>query len=116
MWDTEISDTLGNLLVNEHLEHYDYLLKKLKDRGIRIVLTPIAFWGNGWPEPDQPTPGFSYKYGKGASLTNPDAIAAQQNYLYQFMNHVNPYTGIAYKNDPDIIKKAKHLLEIESER
>ncbi|REA64444.1 hypothetical protein DSL64_02525 [Dyadobacter luteus] len=103
VWDTEISDTLGNLLENEHLRLLDYALKKMKDRGIRFVLTPIAYWGNGWPEKDEKTPGFSRKYGKAACLTNPDAIKAQQNYLYQFLNHVNPYTGVAYKNEPDLI-------------
>ncbi len=103
VWDTEISDTLGNLLFNEHLHAFDYLLKKLAERKINYVLTPIAFWGNGWPEPDEPTPGFSARYGKGACLTDPGAIKAQENYLYQFMNHVNPYTRTAYKDDPHLI-------------
>lgn len=103
VWDTEISDAKGNLLENEHLELFDYLIKQLKDRGFNFVITPIAYWGNGWPEPDEDTPGFSNKYGKENSLTNPQAIKAQQNYLAQFLNHVNPYTGIAYKNEPNII-------------
>ncbi|MCF4102557.1 hypothetical protein L1I30_12850 [Gillisia sp. M10.2A] len=103
VWDTEISDAEGNLLENEHLEMFDYLLMKLKERGINYVITPIAFWGNGWPEPDEETPGFSHKYGKDASLTNTEAIKAQQNYLKQFLNHVNPLTGVAYKNDPSLI-------------
>ncbi|MFY9242239.1 MAG: hypothetical protein WAO74_04355 [Polaribacter sp.] len=103
VWDTEISDTLGNLINNQHLETFDYLLKKLKDNNINYVITPIAFWGNGWPEPDSNSPGFSNKYGKGKSLTNPDAIKAQQNYLYQFLNHINPYTEVAYKNEPNVI-------------
>ena len=103
VWDTEISDEEGNLLENEHLEIFDYLLKQLKDRGINFVLTPIAYWGNGWPEPDEDTPGFSNKYGKAESLTDAAAIKAQQNYLAQFLNHVNPYTGNAYKDEPNII-------------
>jgi len=103
VWDTEISDTLGNLLYNEHLHAFDYLLYKLAENNINYVLTPIAYWGNGWPEPDYPTPGFSHKYGKGDCLTNPAAIKAQENYLTQFMNHVNPYTGVAYKNDPHVV-------------
>lgn len=103
VWDTEISDTEGNLLENEHLDAFDYLLSELKKRKINFVITPIAYWGNGWPEPDEETPGFSRKYGKEGSLTHPEAIAAQENYLTQFMNHVNPYTGIAYKNDPNLI-------------
>lgn len=103
VWDTEISDTLGNLLFNENLHAFDYLLKKLGERNINYVITPIAYWGGGWPEPDLQTPGFSHKYGKDNCLTNPLAIKAQENYLYQFLNHVNPYTGIAYKDDPRLI-------------
>ncbi|MCM8568307.1 cellulase family glycosylhydrolase [Gramella jeungdoensis] len=103
VWDTEISDEQGNLLENEHLETFDYLLKQLKDRGINFVITPIAYWGNGWPEPDEDTPGFSDKYGKDKSLTDSEAIKAQQNYLAQFLDHVNPYTGVAYKNEPNLI-------------
>ncbi len=103
VWDTEISDEEGNLIENEHLELFDYLLKKLKERDINFVITPIAYWGNGWPEPDEDTPGFSNKYGKAGSLTDPGAIKAQENYLAQFLNHVNPYTGVAYKNEPNLI-------------
>jgi hypothetical protein len=103
VWDTEISDSLGNLLDNEHLRLFDYLLMRLKERGIRSLITPIAFWGNGYPEPDDKTPGFARKYGKDNCLTNEDAIKAQERYLFQFLNHVNPYTKVAYKDDPDII-------------
>jgi hypothetical protein len=103
VWDTEISDSLGNLVENEHLRLFDYLLMRLKERGIRSLITPIAFWGNGYPEPDDKTPGFARKYGKDNCLTNEDAIKAQERYLFQFLNHVNPYTKIAYKDDPDII-------------
>jgi hypothetical protein len=103
VWDTEISDVEGNLLENEHLDAFDYLLKRLKDHNINYVITPIAFWGNGWPEPDTESPGFSNKYGKDNCLTNEDAINAQQNYLFQFLEHVNPYTGKAYKDDPNVI-------------
>lgn len=103
VWDTEISDTLGNLLYNEHLHAFDYLLSKLAENDINYVLTPIAYWGGGWPEPDPKTPGFSHKYGKADCLTNPEAIKAQENYLTQFMNHINPYTGVAYKDDPHVV-------------
>lgn len=103
VWDVEISDTLGNLLQNEHLRLFDFAVNEMKKRGMKFVITPIAFWGNGWPEPDFETPGFATKYGKAGCLVHPEAIKAQENYLYQFLNHVNPYTGIAYKDDPDVI-------------
>jgi hypothetical protein len=103
VWDTEISDTVGNLVVNEHLALFDHMLGKMKERQMKFILTPIAFWGNGYPDPDEKTPGFARKYGKDNCLTNEEAIKAQENYLFQFLNHVNPRTGIAYKDDPDII-------------
>ena len=103
VWDTEISDSVGNLLGNDHLRLFDYALARMKNRGMKFVITPIAYWGNGWPERDEDTPGFSRKYGKAACLVHPDAIKAQERYLYQFLNHVNPYTALAYKSDPDII-------------
>jgi len=103
VWDTEISDTLGNLLQNEHLRLFDFAIYEMKKRGMRFVITPIAYWGNGWPEPDFPTPGFSHRWGKAGCLVNEDCIRAQENFLYQFLNHVNQYTGVAYKNDPSIL-------------
>ncbi|PRY10007.1 hypothetical protein CLV24_11675 [Pontibacter ummariensis] len=103
VWDTEISDSVGNLLENEHLRLFDYLLAKLKERNIKILVTPIAFWGPGYPEPDEPTAGFSSIYNKQQAVTNEKAIQAQERYLEQFFRHVNPYTGLTYQDDPDII-------------
>ncbi|GAA4335650.1 membrane or secreted protein [Flaviaesturariibacter amylovorans] len=103
VWDVEISDTAGNLLQNEHLRLFDYLLARLKEKRIKILVTPIAFWGNGYPEPDTKTPGFATKYGKGPSVVKEEAFVAQENYLRQFFRHVNPYTGMTYTADPNVI-------------
>ncbi|HZL09101.1 MAG TPA: hypothetical protein VFC65_03820 [Prolixibacteraceae bacterium] len=103
VWDCEISDSIGNLLQNEHLKLLDYLIYCFQQRGVYIFLTPIAYWGNGYPEPEEKLPGFSGKYNKGNVYILPEAIAAQERYLKQFVDHVNPYTGKAYKNDPMIV-------------
>jgi hypothetical protein len=103
VWDTEISDTAGNLLENEHLRLFDFLLAELKKRNIKTIITPIAFWGNGYPERDEATPGFSRKYGKGRATTNDTAIVAQENYLKQFFRHINAYTKQTYVDDADVI-------------
>jgi hypothetical protein len=47
--------------------------------------------------------GFSTFFKKNELGTNPKAIAAQQNYLKQLLNHVNPYTGIALKDEPNML-------------
>ncbi|MGI4762273.1 MAG: hypothetical protein ACRYF0_16305 [Janthinobacterium lividum] len=103
VWDIEITDTLGNLQQNDHLRLLDYLIAKLKARGIKLILTPIAYWGNAYPEPTNTGPGFSSIYDKRAAYTNPRAIRAQENYLGQFLNHRNQYTGLLNRQDPDII-------------
>ena len=103
VWDVEISDSTGNLLANEHLRLFDYLLAQLKKRNIKIIITPIAFWGNGYPENDEKTPGFSTVYGKGRATVDDKAIKAQENYISQFFRHVNPYTKTTYLADNDVI-------------
>ncbi|OUJ72621.1 cellulase family glycosylhydrolase [Hymenobacter crusticola] len=103
VWDIEITDTLGNLQENEHLRLLDYLVAQLKQRGIKAILTPIAYWGNAYPEPTNTGPGFSSIYSKQQAYTNPRAIRAQENYLTQFLNHRNTYTKLLNREDPDII-------------
>ena len=54
VWDTEISDTSGNLLENEHLRLFDFLLAELKKRNIKTIikgfythpLTNLQEWHN----------------------------------------------------------------------
>ncbi|MBY0489380.1 MAG: glycoside hydrolase family 5 protein [Gemmatimonadaceae bacterium] len=103
VWDREVSDTLGTLLINEHLDLFDYLLWKLEQRGIKAILTPIAWWGSGYPEPDPAEPGFSARFPKSEMGRNPRALPPQRRYLEQFVAHVNPYTRKAYGADPNIV-------------
>jgi hypothetical protein len=103
VWDTEISDSTGNLINNEHLRLFDYLLSKLEERKIRIIITPIAFWGNGYPDKDDKTGSFVEKYGKKGAVTIEAAFKAQEKYLAQFFRHVNPYTRKTYGQDQFVI-------------
>lgn len=103
LWDRELSDLQGNLLKNKHLELFDYLLFKLKQKNIKAILTPIAWWGSGYPEPDPVETGFAQKFSKAEMNESKLAIAAQHNYLKQLMNHKNSYTGEVYGQDPNII-------------
>lgn len=103
IWDVEISDLSGNLIENDHLDLLDYLMYKLKERDFKIVLTAMTNFGNGYPEKNQPTGGFSYAYDKCNIHEHPEAIVAQQRYMSQLVKHVNPYTGTAYMNDVDVV-------------
>lgn len=104
VWDVEISDETGNLLENEHLDLLDYTIAKCAERGIKTVITGIAFWGNGWPEPDDKSlPGFSNQTPKNEATWNKATVDAHERYLTQLMLHRNPYTGHAYATDPNIV-------------
>ncbi|MCK9210129.1 MAG: cellulase family glycosylhydrolase [Ignavibacteriaceae bacterium] len=103
VWDREISDKSGNIIDNEHLDLLDYLVWRLQSQGIKTILTPIAWWGNGWPEPDEMTSGFSQSYSRLQLITDQNARTAQRNYLKQFVKHRNPYSKFTYGNDPSII-------------
>jgi hypothetical protein len=103
VWDKEISDSAGNIIANEHLDLLDYLLWKLESSGIKTILTPIAWWGNGWPEPDEVTPGFAQSFTKLQLITDQNARKSERTYLKQFINHKNPYSKFTNGNDPSII-------------
>ncbi|MBX7119814.1 MAG: hypothetical protein K1X31_12505, partial [Gemmatimonadaceae bacterium] len=103
VWDKEVSDRDGNLLANTQLDHFDYLLAQLAARGIKAILTPIAWWGPGYPELDPPFPGFAGDHPKVRMAVDTVLRAAQARYLAQFVAHVNPYTGRSYRDDPDIL-------------
>ncbi len=103
VWDKEVTDSLGNLLANDHLDLFDYLLSRLEARGIKVILTPIAWWGPGYPAPDHPSPGFANRYSKPQMLVDPVARRASARYLGQFVRHVNPYTARSYGDDPNIL-------------
>lgn len=103
VFDREVSDAKGNLLDNVHLELLDYLLNKLAANGIRAIITPIAWWGNGYPAPDTETQGFANGFTKAQMNTDPKAIAATHTYLKQFFAHKNRYSGVTYGQDANII-------------
>lgn len=103
IWDTEISDSLGNLVPNVHLDLLDYLIFKLKQRQIKIIITPLTFYDNAYPDGATPTPGFSNYISKENAPKNSSFYPVIKNYLGQILNHKNPYTGLSYAEDSDII-------------
>jgi hypothetical protein len=103
--DWEASDSAGNLLVNDYLDLLDYLIARARERGIYMLFSPIQLYSSTWPDAVEDTtpPGFGRRFGKGRMGTDSAALKAQVNYLRQILNHVNPYTRVALKDEPAII-------------
>jgi hypothetical protein len=104
--DFENSDRYGNLLENDHLDLMDYVIWQAAKRGIYVMVSPIVTYNSLWPDALGDTAsihGFSTYYKKSVLGTDPDAIAAQVNYLKQLLNHVNPYTHSALKVQPNVV-------------
>ncbi|MDO4320043.1 MAG: hypothetical protein Q4C34_05650 [Bacteroidales bacterium] len=104
LWDVELTDSVGNLLDNDHLDLLFYLISSLEQRGIDIVITAQTNFGNGYPERNtDPNGAFSYDYPKCEVHDLPPAQAAQQSYLGQLVTRINPYTGRSLADDPAVI-------------
>jgi hypothetical protein len=103
--DWENADRAGNLIENEHLDLQDYLIAQARARGIYILFSPITTYNANWPDAlsDTSDPGFSKYYDRGKLGTDSVAWAAQANYLKQILEHVNPYTRTALKDERAIL-------------
>lgn len=98
VFDREITDRNGNIFDNEHLDLLDYLVAESAKRGIYFYFTPIAWWWGPSQNPDS----FSALTPKEFMFCDDSAINAQANYLKNFLNRKNRYTGNAYKDEPSI--------------
>ncbi len=106
VFDTEISDSKGNLVRNDHLDILDYLAAQCIEHGLYLWLTPIAWWGSPVARSDA----FSKKIPMPAMTLLSETRPIQINYLRQFLTHQNPYTKRRLVDEPCLV-----LFEIMNE-
>ena len=86
----------------EGLDRFDYLVAKLKEKGIYLHIDLIvarAFL----PEDGLEYPGGVASCMKRYPMYNERLIELQKEYARDLLCHVNPYTGLALKDDPAVM-------------
>ena len=107
-------------LCDASMERLDYLIKCLKEKGIYACVDMMTYRrfkpGDGVK--------FAHQLHDGTRLYamyDPTMIELQKEFCTKFWNHVNPYTGLAYKDDPifvmcDIINENNTFINHDSRR
>lgn len=87
----------------DFMEKLDYLVAAFKKRGVYVTLdlfgTRKIREGELADFPDQE---FTHREFKGLMFVSESALKNYESYVAGLMNHVNPYTGFAWKDDPVI--------------
>ena len=87
----------------DFMDKLDYLIASLKKRGVYVTLDLFGTRGIGKGElPGFPDRGFTHREFKGLMFLSESALKNYESYVSGLMNHVNPYTGLAWKDDPVI--------------
>lgn len=86
----------------EGLDRFDYLFAKLKEKGIYLHIDLIV--ARAFLEGDElEYPGSIPLCMKRYPMYNARLIELQKEYARELLCHVNPYTGLALKDDPAVI-------------
>ena len=84
------------------LQHIDFAIRAAADHGLKLIIPLVDNW--------RYYHGGKYIFTDWLGLddeelfySDPQARADFQHYISMLLNHVNTYTGVAYKNDPTIL-------------
>ena len=96
----------NTLVINPaQLDRLDHLIYQLKRQAIYVDLNlhvSRTFVANDGLTAADELNNSSIEFSKNVTIFDPVAIALQQRFAEQLLTHVNPYTGLAYKDDPVI--------------
>ncbi|MFP4164974.1 MAG: carbohydrate binding domain-containing protein [Chitinispirillaceae bacterium] len=82
------------------MDRMDFFVNELKKRGIYVNFCIQS--GRVFKEGDSPDYPVENKQSKYVTLFNDRLIELQKDYARKTLDHVNPYTGLAYKDDPAV--------------
>jgi hypothetical protein len=129
VFDREISDADGNLIDNNHLDLLEYLLYRCSERGISVMLTPIAWFHSPYEQNHYSDPkkrAFSVLWHKNSFIvggmqmipsdlteivspqggilidSNRSLWSRQAGFLKQFLSKVNRYSQYPIGQEPSL--------------
>lgn len=101
IFDANETKTLGAGLSASQMMKFDWLTHQLRENGIYYVLSFQSIWtpkpGDGVIQPDSTSWG-----SRVPSMFNPVVQQIQRNIVRALLEHVNTFTGLAYKDDPAV--------------
>lgn len=96
VYETEITDSKGNLVPNENLDLLDYMIAGCEKRDAYFWLTLMAWW-NVWSGRNN---AFSCSTPIYAMTLCPEVWPLEARYIKQFLTHTNRYTGRRLVDEP----------------
>ena len=91
-------------LNSEKIERLDYLLKQLKDNGIYTIIDLFTLRTLRKGEiAELPDRAVAFNEFKALVFVSESAMRNWERFAENFLNHVNPHTGLAWKDDPSIL-------------
>ncbi len=92
-------------LNHDVLDKFDYLFSQLRQKGIysAIDLYSIRYFKSGDGIPFYDSVNRSMDVVKRVYMFYEPAYALFRDYPDSLLNHINPYTGVAYKNEPALV-------------
>lgn len=93
----DFTDAEGNLVNNMWLDMLGYLVAKARENEVYVYLTLVNHMDFTLIEDS-----FIAHATREEWIFNPETVQKTRRYIHQLINTVNPYTGIAYKDDPVI--------------
>ena len=84
----------------QQLDRLDFEISEFKKRGIYVDLNLNV--GRSYKAGDGVRDFDKIQWGKGLTLYDPRLIELEKEYAQKLLTHVNPYTGLAYRDEPAV--------------
>ena len=94
---SDFTDDEGNLVENMWLEMLGYVVAKARENGVYVYITLVNQMDFALIEDS-----FIAHATREEWIFNPETVQKTQRYIRQLLNIRNPFTGIAFKDDPTI--------------